>query len=122
MVIEMRRAVGLLVWMAVGVGLGCGALADGVSNLPAVRATVTAAIPDARIAAVIVAACDIYPQACACPHHVASNGSICGQRSARTRHGGWKPICSTSDITPKMIEAYCKTGNAADACQLIEQD
>jgi hypothetical protein len=120
--VSKMRAVTVLVWIVFGLLFSRAAIADGMSNQPPVKIAVRIAIADAKIAAVIVSACSIYPDACTCPHHIAGNGSSCGQRSARTRRGGWKPICYLFDITPRMIEIYRKTGDTAKACKFIEQD
>ncbi|MCH9814103.1 MAG: hypothetical protein K0U47_09200 [Epsilonproteobacteria bacterium] len=47
-----------------------------------------------------------YPKNCPCPYNRASNGSICGKRSAYSRSGGYAPICFESDITPEMLKHY----------------
>lgn len=35
---------------------------------------------------------------CPCPYNVASDGSVCGGRSAYSRSGGYEPVCYESDI------------------------
>lgn len=64
----------------------------------------------AAIAALIVAASRQAYYAsgrpCACPDDRMSNGRAFGSRSAYSRPGGAQPLCSASDVTPRMIEEY----------------
>lgn len=46
---------------------------------------------------------------CACPDDLMRNGRRCGGNSAHSRAGGAAPLCSATDITAEMIEAYRKT-------------
>jgi hypothetical protein len=50
-----------------------------------------------------------YPGNCPCPYNYASNGSICGGRSAWSRGGGYSPLCYPSDVSKQMINNYKKT-------------
>lgn len=50
-----------------------------------------------------------YSGNCACPYNLASNGSLCGRRSAYSKPGGYSPICYPSDVTPEMVKQYKKT-------------
>ena len=47
-----------------------------------------------------------YSGSCPCPYNTASNGSLCGRRSAYTKPGGYAPLCYDSDITSQMVKQY----------------
>jgi hypothetical protein len=47
-----------------------------------------------------------YPGNCACPYQYASNGSICGRRSAYSKPGGYEPLCYETDITDEQAGAW----------------
>lgn len=47
-----------------------------------------------------------YSGNCPCPYNRASNGSMCGRRSAWSRPGGASPLCYESDISDRMVEDY----------------
>jgi hypothetical protein len=47
-----------------------------------------------------------YRGTCACPDSIMRNGRRCGANSAWSKGGGQRPLCSASDVTPQMLEAY----------------
>jgi hypothetical protein len=47
-----------------------------------------------------------YHGNCPCPYNHASNGSICGKRSAYSRPGGASPLCYPDDISKSMVDEY----------------
>jgi hypothetical protein len=49
-------------------------------------------------------------RSCPCPYNSASDGSSCGERSARSRPGGEAPLCYPSDVTDEMVEDYRRAG------------
>jgi hypothetical protein len=65
-------------------------------------AAIVASIIAASIAAYRVGA----KGPCACPSDVDRAGRSCGRRSAHDRAGGWVVLCSASDVTKAMIDAY----------------
>jgi hypothetical protein len=69
------------------------------------------ALTDAAIIALIIAASVAAHKAmgkpCACPDDRMSNGRRCN--SAWSRHGGFRPLCVPSDVTPEMIRVYRAT-------------
>ena len=69
----------------------------------------------AKIAALIVATsrASYYARGrpCACPDDMMRNGRRCGGRSAYSRPGGARPLCSLVDVTPEMIAQYRNTGS-----------
>ena len=69
----------------------------------------------AKIVALIIAASRAAYYArgrpCACPDDTMRNGRLCGRRSAYSRAGGARPLCSPADVTPAMIERFVKTGS-----------
>ena len=71
---------------------------------------VEAALTAAAIAAIIIQASrDQYHatgRPCACPDDSMRNGRACGARSAYSRPGGAAPLCSPSDVTAAMSDAY----------------
>jgi hypothetical protein len=71
---------------------------------------VETALTAAAIAALIVTASRQAYYAtgrpCACPDDRMRNGRACGSRSAYSRPSGAQPLCSTSDVSAKMIEEY----------------
>jgi len=52
-----------------------------------------------------------YSGNCPCPYNRASNGSLCGKRSAYSRPGGASPLCFPHDVSDAMIERYKKSKN-----------
>ena len=38
-----------------------------------------------------------HPGSCPCPYSIANDGSVCGNRSAWSRSGGYEPLCYWSD-------------------------
>ena len=67
----------------------------------------TQPLTDAQIRAVIIRqSVASYPGTCACPYHVARNGSSCGRRSAYSRGGGYAPMCYASDVSDAAVAAY----------------
>ncbi|MFC3053276.1 hypothetical protein [Kordiimonas pumila] len=49
-----------------------------------------------------------YPGNCPCPYNRASNGSMCGKRSAYSKPGGYSPLCYPSDVSDGMVETFRK--------------
>ncbi len=47
-----------------------------------------------------------YSGSCACPYSRASDGSLCGSRSAWSRPGGAEPLCYEADVTDEMVTNY----------------
>jgi len=47
-----------------------------------------------------------YPGNCPCPYNYASNGSLCGKRSAWSKAGEYSPLCYSNDIDDNMVKAY----------------
>ena len=47
-----------------------------------------------------------YPGHCPCPYNRASNGSMCGRRSAYSRPEGYSPLCYDADISDEMVTNY----------------
>jgi len=45
---------------------------------------------------------------CACPYNTASNGSMCGGRSAWSRSGGAEPLCYPAQVTDAMVLQWKK--------------
>lgn len=75
-----------------------------------IRDSTAEPLAEAAIVALIIAgsiaAYKALGKPCACPDDRKSNGHKCGGSSARSRAGGYKPLCYTSDVTAPMIEAY----------------
>ena len=67
-------------------------------------------LTDAAIAVLLIATSIASYRAmgkpCACPNDRMRNGRRCGDNSAWSRPGGFKPLCYPSDITAGMIETY----------------
>jgi len=70
-------------------------------------------LDDAAVIALIIAGSVAMYKAmgrpCACPTDLTRNGQRCGKRSAWSRGGGARPLCSPTDVTPSMIQNYRKT-------------
>lgn len=49
-----------------------------------------------------------YPGNCPCPYSRASNGSLCGKRSAYSKPGGYSPMCYKSDVSDAQVQVYRK--------------
>ena len=59
--------------------------------------------------AVIKESIENYPGKCPCPYNTARNGSLCGNRSAWSRAGGYAPICYEKEVTKQMISDWKAT-------------
>jgi len=44
-----------------------------------------------------------YPEKCACPYQLKSNGKKCGKSSAYSKPRGYSPLCYLSDITKQIL-------------------
>jgi outer membrane biosynthesis protein TonB len=67
----------------------------------------------AVIATVIAASRAAYlsmGKPCACPDNVMRNGQACGQRSAHSKPGGYKPLCYPTDVGASIIATWRATG------------
>jgi hypothetical protein len=79
-------------------------------SISCVEAAQNNKLPDSQIKkAIIKESIEQYPGNCPCPYNTASNGSICGKRSAYSRPGGYAPICYDSDVTKDMIREWRET-------------
>ena len=88
--------VGFLVLIPVAVGFAKGPSTKKVSEMS--EAEVKRRMIDESIAG--------YPGPCPCPYNTTRNGSSCGKRSARSRPGGYSPLCYPADISAGMVADY----------------
>jgi outer membrane biosynthesis protein TonB len=72
------------------------------------------ALTDAAVIAAVVAASRAaylsIGKPCACPDNVMRNGQACGQRSAHSKPGGYKPLCYPTDVGASIIATWRATG------------
>jgi hypothetical protein len=72
------------------------------------------ALKDAAVIATVIAASRAaylgMGKPCAFPDNVMRNGQACGQRSAHSKPGGFKPLCYRTDVGASMIAAWRATG------------
>ncbi len=67
-------------------------------------------LSDAKIAKILIqGSIDSYSGNCPCPYNQASNGSLCGKRSAYSKPGGAEPFCYRADVTDEMISDFRKS-------------
>jgi hypothetical protein len=71
----------------------------------------TATLSDEQVKeAIISESIANYSGNCPCPYNHASNGSMCGKRSAWSKPGGYDPICYKNEISQEMVDEW-KTRN-----------
>jgi outer membrane biosynthesis protein TonB len=72
------------------------------------------ALKDAAVIATVIAASRAaylrMGKPCACPDNVMRNGQACGQRSAHSKPGGYKPLCYPTDVGASIIATWRATG------------
>ncbi len=106
------RPASLLLIVVLGASLvtACGGVAEELLPLEAAAGARGADVPgptDGEIRQLIINdSIAAYDGNRPCPYNLATDGSLCGKRSAYSRNGGAWPLCYPQNVTDAMVEAY----------------